>query len=82
MRLNLMREQALLQQQNQVYHSGDSNIESGGGAVPSNGPQQSATINSGKSTQPIIISQPIRFTGNRLIHLPPQIIHVAKVNIL
>lgn len=27
---------------------------------------------------PVLISQPIRFNGNRLVHLPPQIIHVQQ----
>lgn len=30
-------------------------------------------------TLPVIISQPIRFSGNRLVHLPPQIIHVSII---
>uniref|UniRef100_A0A915K2E6 BHLH domain-containing protein n=1 Tax=Romanomermis culicivorax TaxID=13658 RepID=A0A915K2E6_ROMCU len=30
---------------------------------------------------PVIISQPIRFNGNRLVHLPPQIIHVQQQQI-
>lgn len=35
------------------------------------------TNGSSMKSSPIIISQPIRFTGNRLVHLPPQIIHVS-----
>lgn len=33
--------------------------------------------NNAPKTLPVIISQPIRFSGNRLVHLPPQIIHVS-----
>lgn len=33
--------------------------------------------NGSVKTSPIIISQPVRFSGNRLMHMPPQIIHVS-----
>ena len=39
------------------------------------GQQQSGR--SGHPSAPIIISQPIKFTGNKIVHLPPQIIHVS-----
>ena len=37
----------------------------------------SSSAQTGTRTSPIIISHPIKFSGNKLVHLPPQIIHVS-----
>lgn len=81
-RLELMREQSLNAQQQKMQDqrssSSSSNPSSVPGASPPNVSQLSSSSNFGPKSQPIIINQPIRFAGNRLVHLPPQIIHVRQ----
>uniref|UniRef100_A0A5S6R2P5 BHLH domain-containing protein n=1 Tax=Trichuris muris TaxID=70415 RepID=A0A5S6R2P5_TRIMR len=84
LRLQLMREQAMFEQQS-GYGTGVTPAIAG--CAEKSATEISARGNSGTggvdcsrslatSSTSIILSQPIRFTGNRLVHLPPQIIHV------
>uniref|UniRef100_A0A914W5M4 Uncharacterized protein n=1 Tax=Plectus sambesii TaxID=2011161 RepID=A0A914W5M4_9BILA len=85
LRLQLMREQTMQQDQQLPKSSSSSkpvNIRSSGGRThsSSSGGTSGSSAQAGNSrTSPIIISHPIKFTGNKLVHLPPQIIHVSFI---
>ncbi|KHJ42211.1 Helix-loop-helix DNA-binding domain protein [Trichuris suis] len=85
LRLQLMREQAMFEQQQNSYGTGvtpttGSYADKSATEISARGTSGTGGVDCSRSlatsSTSIILSQPIRFTGNRLVHLPPQIIHV------